>query len=124
MTEPHGSEIPDVVLDYPGLLSRLNGDESFARELLTLFLTDVPPKLNDLRRAIDDTQNERVERLAHSLKGTSATVKAKRCEWVAFELELAAEAGAAQRWPELGRSLDAEFAAVVDWAREHGLEVE
>jgi HPt (histidine-containing phosphotransfer) domain-containing protein len=124
MTEPHGSEIPDDVLDYPGLLSRLNGDESFARELLTLFLSDVPPKLNDLRRAIESSDTERVERLAHSLKGTSATVKAKRCEWVAFELELAAKAGAAQRWSELGRSLDAEFEAVVDWARERGIATE
>lgn len=124
MTEPHGSEIPDVVLDYPALLSRVEGDETFARELLLLFLADVPPKLSDLQRAIAESEVERIEKLAHALKGTSATVKAKRCEWLAFELEMAAKVGDSDRWPELGRSLGAEFRAVVDWAHEHGLEAE
>lgn len=109
-------------IDFEGLSDRVAGDSSFVEELVGLFLTDVPAKIADLTQAIDTLDAARVEKLAHSLKGTSATVKAGAFEAVALELELAAKAGETQKWQSLANQLRDEFVHIERQAGERNIE--
>jgi HPt (histidine-containing phosphotransfer) domain-containing protein len=47
----------------------LGGDKELFREVIEIFLDDVPKHLASLRRAIEDGDGEAIERIAHTLKG-------------------------------------------------------
>jgi PAS domain S-box-containing protein len=56
-------------------------------ELIELFLADVPPLLAALRQAVEAGDAHSVERIVHTLKGSSANMGAKRMEAICAELE-------------------------------------
>ncbi len=69
------------VLDR-GVLERLHADlggdnPALIVELIDLFLTDAPPLLADLETALADASAGAAERIAHTLKSTSASVGAQ-----------------------------------------------
>lgn len=115
-------EHADSGIDFDGLVARVGEDNSFVEELIGLFLTDVPAKLADLVRAIENGEAARVEKIAHSLKGTSATVKATAFETAALELELSARALDVEKWEPLADQLRNEFSVIELQATERGIE--
>jgi two-component system, sensor histidine kinase and response regulator len=50
-------------------LERLGGDETLLREVMEIFLEEVPKHLVELREAIAQQDTEAAERVAHSLQG-------------------------------------------------------
>jgi two-component system, sensor histidine kinase and response regulator len=63
------------------------GEPNILDELIELFLTDVPPQLVDLWEAVEAGDACSVERIAHTLKGSTANMGAKRMEALCTELE-------------------------------------
>jgi two-component system, sensor histidine kinase and response regulator len=70
------------------------GEPDILEELMVLFLADVPPQLVALREAVQSGDARSIERIAHTLKGSSGNIGAVRMEAICTELE------------EMGRSED------------------
>ncbi|MFO7728013.1 MAG: response regulator, partial [Desulfonatronovibrio sp.] len=63
---------PDKAFDYQTLFHRMGQDHELAMEIATMYLQDVPAKINDLLKAIEDKDAQKLTRTAHSIKGNSA----------------------------------------------------
>jgi len=75
------------VLDRDSALSRVGGDLELLREIGALFLQECPPAVQELRRAVALRDAHRIERNAHSLKGSVSTFGAGAAFQAALELE-------------------------------------
>jgi PAS domain S-box-containing protein len=69
------------------VLNRIGGDEDFLHELLGLVLTEIPDQMAQFLEACRAGKAEVAERLAHSIKGASANVGARRLSQAARALE-------------------------------------
>jgi len=58
-----------IAWDMNKTLEQLGGDKELFREVIEIFLDDVPKHLASLRRAIENGDGEAIERTAHTLKG-------------------------------------------------------
>jgi two-component system, sensor histidine kinase and response regulator len=58
-----------IAWDMNKTLERLGGDQELFREVIEIFLDDLPKHMATLRRAIADGDAEGIERTAHTLKG-------------------------------------------------------
>ena len=61
------------VLDLDTALDRVGGDEDLLREISSLFLDECPPAITELRSAVAARDPLKIERKAHSLKGSIST---------------------------------------------------
>ena len=75
-------------------------------------MVDVPPQLVALREAVETDDAHSVERIAHTLKGSSANMGAKRMEVICANLELVARSEDLRRAPEQLEQLETEFRCV------------
>jgi HPt (histidine-containing phosphotransfer) domain-containing protein len=62
-------------------------------DLVTLFFDEAPESLSELAGAVDRADMGAVARMAHTLRGNSATLGAARVARIASELETTAKAG-------------------------------
>lgn len=84
------------------------GDEGLLAELVELFLTNAEINLTRLRDAVRDGDEATVRDIAHSLKGSSANIGARRMARLCAEVE-----GAVGEWPRVAAAVHrvgAEFA--------------
>jgi CheY-like chemotaxis protein/HPt (histidine-containing phosphotransfer) domain-containing protein len=63
------------------------GEPEILSELIEVFLTDVPSQLAALREAMAASDAHAIEQIAHTLKGSSGNMGAKRMEAICGELE-------------------------------------
>ena len=99
------------VFDKAALLRRVDGDEEFLADLVGLFLQDIPKQMNMLEEALGNNNASLCERLAHSIKGSSANLGAESIRMVASEMEAAGKNGDLIGTVALFRRLKEEFAA-------------
>jgi len=92
--------------------------EETALELLTLFLTDTPPRLSLLHEAVTSGDAEETRRVAHALKGGSATLGIVAMAESCKRLELEAKAGNLSNAPAYLDDIDEEFRGVKTFAAE------
>jgi HPt (histidine-containing phosphotransfer) domain-containing protein len=64
--------------DYSASLKRMAGDTGLLREMAGLFVADVPPKLEDFRRALKAGDLKSASKAAHALKGLALNFGAAR----------------------------------------------
>jgi len=84
-----------AVLDEDDLVSRVGGDESLAREVLSLFAADAAARMAALEDAWSSGDAGRLRRAAHAIKGAAATIGAHDLAGAALDVEeAAADAGA------------------------------
>jgi PAS domain S-box-containing protein len=82
-----------MIFDRAGLVSRLMGDEGLARELIAVFLEDIPKQIAALRGYLEAGNAARVARQVHTIKGASANLSGEVLRAVASDMEKAAKAG-------------------------------
>jgi two-component system sensor histidine kinase/response regulator len=105
---PPGEEEPTLDHEaFEGL--RKLGDVS---ELVEMFLDDVPPRLDALRRAVKEGDARSVDEVAHMLKGSSGYMGAKGMGKVCAELEDVGASGDLSCAPALLERLEGEFERV------------
>ena len=75
------------VLDLAIARERVGGDEDLLREIALLLLDEYPPLLDEIRAALEASDAARLERAAHTLKGSMATVGAEGVRQASFRLE-------------------------------------
>jgi HPt (histidine-containing phosphotransfer) domain-containing protein len=81
-----------VTVDKMLLLKVFDGDWSFLKEIVEVFLSDYPRLMDDLRRANTEGDGDLLMRSAHSRKGMLRNFQAESAAEVAFEIEKMAKA--------------------------------
>jgi PAS domain S-box-containing protein len=69
------------------LYERLMNDEELINLVMENFTMDTPKQIGNLKRALNDGKADEARRLAHSLKGSSASIGAERIHKVAAAIE-------------------------------------
>ncbi len=101
----HGGE----VLDLAAALERVEGDRELLEELARLFIEGSPSAIQEMRGALSERDAHRLDRLAHTMKGSSASLGANRVSEAALVLEMRARSGALENASDLMDSLQAEL---------------
>jgi two-component system, sensor histidine kinase and response regulator len=99
----------DEVLDWDAALQRLGGDEELLREMVEVFLDEVPGLLVTIRRALDGQRPIDLGRAAHTLKGSLGHFAARPAQRAAQRLETLASQGMSPDLPAAIDALEAEF---------------
>jgi two-component system sensor histidine kinase/response regulator len=83
----------DEVFNEAELLETVQGDRALLGELGQLFLEDAPTQVNAVRDAIERNDAAALRFAAHALKGSAATLTARRVAQRALELESMGKTG-------------------------------
>jgi chemotaxis protein histidine kinase CheA len=78
---------PELVLNFPELLARVDNDRDLLRELLELFKEESSNLLGSLKQAVSHEDMERVQMTGHTLRGMLANLSATRAAAAASRLE-------------------------------------
>lgn len=97
------------ILDREALLERVQGDKELAKELLEMFLEDVPGRLKIIHQAKETGDMKRITLEAHTIKGSSGNIGANDMSEAAFQLELAGKDENQQSIPSLINTLEEKF---------------
>jgi HPt (histidine-containing phosphotransfer) domain-containing protein len=111
-------------LDIEASLERLNGDIVLLKELASIFLTECPRLLSEIRQAIALRNSRALAYAAHSLKGAVASLKAPDVAESARRLEAMGEKGdlscAEETYVELVEKLDRLIASIQQLLQQDG----
>lgn len=77
----------ELMVNLQLAMERVGGDEELLQQVARLFLDDCPRALSEIRAAIDRGDAKRLEREAHSLKGSVANFGAQPVVNAALDLE-------------------------------------
>jgi HPt (histidine-containing phosphotransfer) domain-containing protein len=95
-----------LVLDYPALLARVDGDLELLRDIVELYLQDCPRQLAEVGRAITDGDAVRLRRAAHAFKGSVGNFGSGTTYEAARQLEMLGLAGEMAGAAEVFASLE------------------
>jgi two-component system, sensor histidine kinase and response regulator len=104
--------------DRSKALQQVDGDESLLRELVQIFVEEVPRQLDTLQQAITASDFETIERTAHSLKGELSCLGLTEVAKKASDLEGLGRAREGQPPAELYRAFSAELSDVTSAMRD------
>lgn len=99
-------------VDRAAVLDRVGGDESLLREITEIFLTEYPSLLEEIRAAVRAGDPARLERFAHTLKGSVANFGATEATRAAFQLEQIGRAQHLDEAPAALCALELHFSAL------------
>ena len=102
----------DDVIDLPEALERVQDDKGFLVELLDVFQEDFLKKRAVLAEALTTKDIMKVREVAHSMKGSSGNISAKRIYATCLELEKLAKTNSIDGMQDLARNIDVQFADV------------
>jgi HPt (histidine-containing phosphotransfer) domain-containing protein len=88
------------------LLDIVQGDRGLALELAEIFLSELEPRMQDIKAAIGSGDAERLESVAHALKGSATSMSAKAVAAAAHSLELVGASGTVDGAEILFKELD------------------
>jgi HPt (histidine-containing phosphotransfer) domain-containing protein len=94
-------------------LELVEGDRELVEELANLFVQECPAALAEMRSAIEKKDAPLLERLAHTMKGSSANIGAAGTSQLAMVLESQARSGKLDEAREQFMLLDAELARLL-----------
>jgi len=90
-------DLSSPVFDYDDFLDRIDGDVDLLKEVIEIFLEDTPGLLANLYSGIKRDDTKAVERAAHTLKGATANISAKRLQQLSHHVQrMLKKNGAAQ----------------------------
>ncbi len=90
---PPGAAPQGKVFDRSEALRRIQGDEELLAHLARIFVKDHSQQVASIRHALQQSDFPGLERAAHTLKGSAATLGAERATQVALQLETSARTG-------------------------------
>lgn len=77
------------VLNLEVALELMDGDADLLKEVLQIFIDDVPRKMNGLRNALESADADAISLEAHSMKGSSANIGAELIRELAIKIQQA-----------------------------------
>ncbi len=81
------------MFDRAAFLGRCMGDEDLVRDVLKLFLDNMPQRIQELQTALDVGDAPAVRMAAHTVRGMAANTGAENLRALAEEMEDAAQSG-------------------------------
>ncbi len=87
------AEVAPSLVDRAALLDRCMGDEELARDVVQLFLENMPQRIRELQAALDVGDAKAANLAAHTIKGMSANTSAEALRSLVEEMEDAARDG-------------------------------
>jgi len=99
-------------VDRAAVLDRVGGDESLLREITEIFLTEYPSLLEEIRSAVCAGDPSKLERFAHTLKGSVANFGAAEATRAAYQLEQIGRDQQLEQAPAALRALELHFSAL------------
>ncbi len=109
LDKPESVDDKKNVFDKADLFNRLMGDEDLAKEVIELFLDDLPPKLIAIKEAFIKSDAPQLRRLAHTVKGAAANIGAGAFRDFASLMEQAGEAEDLDKAASLLPQIDEQF---------------
>ncbi|MGH9688161.1 MAG: response regulator [Candidatus Acidiferrales bacterium] len=103
----------DVALDVGAALDRVEGDRELLDELVRLFIEGSSAAMQEMRQALSERDAHALDRLAHTMKGSSGSLGANRVSEAALVLEMRARSGALENAGELIGALQVELDRVL-----------
>ncbi|GAB6061018.1 response regulator [Desulfonatronum parangueonense] len=97
------------LFDRPALLARCMNDEDLVRDVLKVFLDNMPQRFQELRAALKAADPSAARLLTHTIKGASGNVGAEAMHTLAEKMEDAARAGNLEAVRELMGDLEERF---------------
>lgn len=98
------------IFDKQKLKESTCDDKELARQVVQIFLADIPLQLNNLAQALVAGDAKSAERISHSIKGASAMIGGDRLCTMAYECEQLGRDGRLavllKKMPELRRLFD------------------
>ncbi len=92
------------------LLSISDGDIEFMQELISIYIEDNTPRVQNIQKSFQEDEHESLEKEAHTLKGASANIGAIAIQNISQEIEMAARDRRSGEIAELISSLPGQFA--------------
>ncbi len=108
----------DAILDRGAAMARLGNDEQFYHSVCRGFIDYAEEKLDAMRRAAASGQLDELERQAHSLKSSSASVGGMDCRQRARLLEEASRGGSLVEAQKALTELEESLAILIQALRE------
>jgi two-component system sensor histidine kinase/response regulator len=103
-------ESVDDAGELAALLEAFNNDGTFFIDVADMFITDYPPMVETLKKAIADEDGALLSRTAHSLRGMARNFQVDGAADAARQLELVADQGRFETARDLSRRLSDELA--------------
>ncbi len=103
-------------IDVDDALERAGGDREFLKELMEIFLEDVPERLGEIKVAVASRDGEAMARAAHSVKGAAANLSANAVREAAFHIEQAGRDGDLTNADEHVQTLETKVRELADFA--------
>ena len=75
------------IIDLEEVLERVENDRELLIELIEIFLEDYPNKITELKNSVANKNGENTQNIAHSLKGASANISAKKISSIFLGIE-------------------------------------
>ena len=99
-----------LVFDRNSFAERMMNDDEMVREIVDIFLDDIPQQIEKLKDSLDTGDASTAERLAHRIKGAAANVSAESLREIALNMENAGKEGdlktMSQSIPELEKQFN------------------
>jgi HPt (histidine-containing phosphotransfer) domain-containing protein len=102
------------IIDLPDVLERVQDDKELLLELLDIYQEDFVTKREALTEAVAKSDFSKVKEIAHSMKGASGNISAKRMYASCLQLEQFAKEGNAAGMQNLLKTIDIQFEEIKD----------
>ena len=93
-------------IDQQNLNERLDGDFDLFKELSEIFFDDYKNLLNDIFKAVDNNNAEKIGKTAHTLKGAVSNFSSVKAYKVALKLEQKGKNGETENSQELYKEIE------------------
>jgi CheY-like chemotaxis protein len=108
----HQSIHGDALFDADRMLVNIGGDPDLFKQLLDMFLERYPLMLREIREALRTQDGPRLERAAHTMKGTAGNLCAAEIIVIAGQLESMGRLGTLDEAPDLFQALEGKVGAL------------
>ena len=117
--QPSRSSVADgaFVWSPNQMIARLGGDEQLTRQLVTLFLSECPRMMAEVRESVEQGSADVIRRAAHAFKGSVSNFSTEGPTVTAFALERLGREGNVAGAHALLARLEREVAALLDQLR-------
>ena len=83
------TSIPSKYYDKKAIIERIDGDMDLFKQLIELFVKEVPLQINKIKQAIKKNDSESITLFSHTIKGSAYNIRAMELKQIAFDIEQA-----------------------------------
>ena len=102
------------IFNYQTFFNLVDGDQQLFKEILNLFINDLPRRVEEITNAVELNDSQKIEASAHSIKGSLLNISAGEAAIAASKLEQAGKMNQLNKYKEYYFGLLEELEKLVD----------